>query len=308
MKTSFRYIGVLLLLFGISLGYSHGQSKIEKSFDNIEKLEIQGGSISLSYEGNTSQSSIEVTADLGDDQNADKNLIFVTVGNTLKISYQKTGNWNNNNNNKRYIHITGPEAIVLKAANSSGKMHIKGVASELTELTASSGIIQVEDISGNLRLAGSSGKIEVNKVEGDVNCKMTSGVAELENIDGNASLSSSSGRIVAHHINGELSVKITSGSVDIEDAAQLGELKLSSGMMKAKKVGFGPNTSFSGSSGMFKIETVALLDQFNFDLNAGSGMVKVGDMSSSDHLHIDHGADHTVKGNIGSGMITIEKY
>ncbi|WP_215224486.1 DUF4097 domain-containing protein [Echinicola shivajiensis] len=307
MKTSFRYIGVLIFLFGISLGYSHGQSKIEKSFDNIEKLEIQGGSISLSYEGNTSQSSIKVTADLGDDQNADKNLVFVTVGNTLKISYQKTGNWNNNNN-KRYIHITGPEVIVLKAANSSGKMHIKGVASELTELTASSGIIQVEDISGNLKLAGSSGKIEVNSVEGDVECNMTSGMMDLEYIKGNTSLSSSSGRITAKHVAGELNVKITSGSVSMEDISTLGKLKLSSGMMKAKKVGFGPNTSFSGSSGMFNIKANALLDNYNYDLNAGSGMVKVGDMSSSDHLHIDHGADHTVKGNIGSGMITIEKY
>ncbi|WP_186754290.1 DUF4097 family beta strand repeat-containing protein [Echinicola salinicaeni] len=307
MKTSFRYIGFLLFLFGISLGHSQGQSKIEKSFDNIEKLEIQGGSISLSYEGNASQSSIEVTADLGDDQNGDKNLIFVTVGNTLKISYQKTGNWNNNKN-KRYIHITGPEVIMLKAVNSSGKMHIKGVASELTELKASSGIIHIEDISGNLRLAGSSGKIEVNNVEGDVDCKMTSGIMDLEYIKGNTSLSSSSGKITARHVAGELNVKITSGSVDLEDISTLGALKLSSGMMNAKKVGFGPNTSFSGSSGMFKVKANALLDNYNYDMNAGSGMVKVGKQSSSDHLLIDHGAAYTIKGNIGSGMISIEKY
>ncbi|UCS95678.1 DUF4097 domain-containing protein [Echinicola marina] len=307
MNTPFRIIGLLLFLFGLSLGFGQAQSKIEKSFDHIEKLEIQGGSISLSYEGNPSQSSIEVTADLGDDQNADKNLIFVTVGNTLKISYQNTGNWNNNHN-KRYIHITGPEVIVLKAVNSSGKMHIKGVASELTMLTASSGIIQVEDISGNLKLAGSSGKIEAYNVEGDVDCKMTSGIMDLEYIKGNTSLSSSSGKITAKHVAGELNVKITSGSVDLEDISTLGELKLSSGMMNAKKVGFGPNTSFSGSSGMFKVKANALLDNYNYDMNAGSGMVKVGKQSSSDHLLIDHGAAYTIKGNIGSGMISIEKY
>ncbi|MBD8488124.1 DUF4097 family beta strand repeat protein [Echinicola sp. CAU 1574] len=309
MKTLTNTLRIAFLFLFLGIASSYGQSKIQKSFENISKLEIQGGSIEISYEGNSSQSDIQVEADMGSTENADKNLIFITVGNTLKISYQTPSNsWKSNDRGKKYVHISGPKNIELSASNSSGKLHVKGVSSPSIDLKASSGMILVEDIEGELNLAGSSGKVEARNISGEVNCKMTSGIMELEYIKGNTNLSSSSGKIKAQHISGELNVKITSGSVDLEDISTLGELKLSSGMMSAKKVGFGPNTSFMGSSGAFKIKAAAMLDQYNYDMSAGSGMVKVGKMSSSDHLVIDHDADHTIIGKIGSGMISIEEY
>jgi len=301
-------MALLLVIFFAGGNLAHAQSKIEKTFENISKLEIKGGSIEISYEGSPGKSTIEVLADLGDEEDAGKNLVFVTIGNTLKISCQTPANhWKGHNKGKKYVRITGPESIKLIANNSSGKMHLKNIKSDLTELRASSGILEAENITGDLHLLGSSGKIAVSNIRGSVICKMTSGIAELENIDGNADLNSSSGQIKARNISGELNVKITSGSVSLEDISTLGELKLSSGLLNAKQVGFGPNTSFWGSSGAFKIKSNVMLDQFNYDLTAGSGMVKVGKMSSNDHLVIDHGAEHTIKGKIGSGMIFIEE-
>lgn len=306
MKKTMKYLS--LLLFTLFTGYTvtKAQSKIEKRFDGISTLEIAGGSMEISYEGTSGKSHVEVLADMGDEKDAGKDLVFITIGNTLKISCQSPANsWGCSTNRKRYVHISGPESIKLRANSSSGKMRIKNVKSDLTELSAGSGIIEIENISGELQLKGSSGKIVANNIQGMVTCQMTSGIADLEYIKGNTYLSSSSGQIKARHIAGELNVKITSGSVSLEDVSTLGELKLSSGLISAKHVGFGPNTSFSGSSGAFKIKATALLDQYNYDLSAGSGIVKVGKMSSGDHLVIDHGSAHTIRGKIGSGIISI---
>ncbi len=109
----------------------------------------------------------------------------------------------------------------------------------------------------------------------------------------------------AQYIQGEIDVNITSGSVHLNEISQLGHLKLNSGLIKAEQVGLGPNTSFMGNSGAFKIQTFSDFMDFNFDLQAGSGMVKVGDQSSSDQLWIENGSEFTIYGKIGSGIISI---
>ncbi|GAB3645428.1 hypothetical protein GCM10028791_03510 [Echinicola sediminis] len=308
MKILISTLSISFLLFFWGSAISLAQSKIEKTFEGISQLEIEGGSIEVSYQGDPTKTSIEVIADMGNDEESDKNVFFVTIGSTLKISYQPhLSNWKNHHSSKKYIHITGPKEIKLRASNSSGKMLIANVQSELTELRANSGMLEIENIEGDLLLQGSSGKIFARNIEGKVTCQMGSGIAELESIKGNADLVAGSGQLKARHIDGELNVNISSGSASLEDVTSLGQLKLSSGLINAKHVGIGPNSSFYGSSGAFKIKVTTLLDQFNYDFSAGSGFVKVGNLSSTDHLVIDHGAAHTIKGKIGSGMISIEE-
>ncbi|AWW30129.1 hypothetical protein DN752_08335 [Echinicola strongylocentroti] len=307
MKNLLTHISLVAYLFLAASSAAFGQTKIEKSFENIHKLDIEGGSIEISYQGNAGQDLIEVVADLGHDEDAGKNLVFVTIGNTLKISYQTPSNsWKNNNQGKRYVRITGPEAIDLSAVNSSGKMYISTVKSDKIYLKASSGMIEAEDLTGDLDIKASSGKVSVKRVDGNVLCKVSSGMAALEYIKGNTDITSSSGKIEANHIAGEVNVSVTSGSASLEDIATVGSMKLSSGHVKAKKVGFGPNTSFNGNSGAFHIKTNADLAMYNYDLSAGSGMVKVGGSNSSDHLVINNQGTYTITGKIGSGMISIE--
>ncbi|MDN3668447.1 DUF4097 family beta strand repeat-containing protein [Echinicola jeungdonensis] len=173
-------------------------------------------------------------------------------------------------------------------------------------MSTNSGNILAQHIIGNLELEGHSGKIEANNVEGQVAIELTSGIIDLEKIQGRTELSATSGKITAQYIQGEIDVMITSGSVHLREISQLGHLKLNSGMVKAENVGLGPNTEFMGNSGAFKIQTFSDFGGYNFDLKAGSGMVKVGNRSSSDQLWIDHGAEHIIYGKIGSGIISIK--
>ncbi|MDN3668446.1 hypothetical protein QWY93_03780 [Echinicola jeungdonensis] len=108
---------ILQLAFGTFLFLiatpSSGQSTFGKSFSNIEKLEISVHQIEINYHGNPEQQEIQVKSDL--DENQENNLIFVTIGNTLKISYQGKRAIDS----KKSVKITGPENIQLQIHNAS---------------------------------------------------------------------------------------------------------------------------------------------------------------------------------------------
>ncbi|GGZ35898.1 hypothetical protein GCM10007049_31470 [Echinicola pacifica] len=308
MKNHYKFISAAFLFFaGISISVQ-AQQIINKTFDHINELNIEGGSIEVSYEGIDNQKEIKLTASLGANEQADKDLIFVTIGNTLKISYQSnSNNWNNNNSNKtkRYIRITGPSEIVLKASNSSGILKVKNIHSAQTILKASSGIIEVENINGNLHLSASSGQIKAKDIQGDVKANISSGQLEIDKVNGNLELKSTSGMAKAKNISSQLQASLTSGSVSVENIGSLGNIELSSGHFKAKNAGLGANSSFRGSSGAIVIHTSSDLNAYNYELSVGSGMVRVGNQSNSEGILINNQAASTISGKIGSGMISI---
>jgi len=283
------------------------QDVIVKNYPGIESLDIEGGPLEVSYQGNPAKTDIEVTAFLGPEKDQEKELVFITVGNVLKLAYKpEQKSINNYRGPKKYIQITGPENMVLEIKNSSGQIKVDHVTADKTRLSISSGHISASDIGGNLILRGSSGNIQVNHITGSVSCSITSGMSTIEEVEGDLDFASTSGRLSASNIKGRVDAKLTSGSVNLDNIGELGELAVSSGNVKAKAAGLGKATSFRGSSGSFSVTTTSDLHAFNYDLQASSGSLRVGDASKGKRLVIQNGASGTVKGNISSGRISIE--
>ena len=282
------------------------QTILEKQFSGIEKLEIQGGSLEVSYMG-SDRTDIDLTAYLGDEEGDENDLVFITMDNTLKIAYKRQNrksNWNRDP--KRYIRISGPEKIQLNISNSSGKVIVDHVQAERTSLSISSGVIQATGIDGDLVLKGSSGKMEAKDVAGDVTCAISSGAANIEQVKGDLDYSSTSGQLNASQIGGKVKAKLTSGNVNLNNIGELGALSVSSGSIRAKNARLGNETSFHGSSGSFNVSTPSDLSAFNFDLSASSGGLTVGRTSTAKKLQIHNGSSATVKGKISAGSIKIE--
>ncbi|MCS5490170.1 DUF4097 domain-containing protein [Algoriphagus limi] len=279
---------------------------VNKSYPGINRLEVEGGWLDVSYEGG-SGSDVQVEAYL-QSTDEDQDIVFVTVGDVLKIKYErKSKNWTwSNGQNKGWIKITGPDSIEINFKNSSGNTSVRNVASEETYMKVTSGRISAEGIDGDLTIGATSGRLMVSDVSGNVMASLTSGNAEIDQVSGDVNYKSTSGSLDASHIDGELNVEFTSGRGVLENIGQLGSLKFTSGSIRAEEVGLGPNTSFSGSSGNFRIQTYSNLSDFNFDLSSSSGSLKVGDRKTSKKLEIDNGSDAWIKGRITSGSISIE--
>jgi lia operon protein LiaG len=306
MKTLHTNLSLALVLILISSA-AFAQNVLvdaKKTYPGIKKIEVESGWLNVTYQGG-SGSEVNVEAYLESNDSA-QDIIFVTVGEVLKISHsQKQNNYNWNSRNKGYITISGPETISLDFKGSSGNISVKDVASEYTSLKISSGNLTASGIQGNLYIKATSGNLNVSGVAGDITAGITSGNANFTAVDGNLDYESTSGGLEANDVAGEVNVGLTSGNAKLNNIGTLGSIRFTSGNIKATNAGLGENTNFSGSSGNFTIQTSSNLSTFNFSLKSSSGNLKVGGSNSSKTLEIENGSGPWVRGNITSGNITI---
>ncbi|WP_373397254.1 DUF4097 family beta strand repeat-containing protein [Algoriphagus halophilus] len=307
MKNFFK-ISPLLIAFLLFATVGFAQKVLvdaNKSYSNISKIEVSGGWLDVSYDGG-SGADVKVEAYL-ESNDEDQDIIFVTVGDVLKISYERSNNssWGNNRN-KGFIKINGPMAMALDIKNSSGTISVDGVTNDETILRVSSGKVSASNINGDLRVKASSGSLYIDEIDGDVEASVTSGNADITHVTGNVDYGSTSGSLEADTIGGELSASLTSGNAKLSNIGYLGELKFTSGNIRATNAGLNGNTRFNGTSGSFRIQTPSDLKSLNFSLRASSGNLKVGGINTGRNLEIDNGSSDWVKGSISSGNIIIE--
>ena len=276
-----------------------------KKYNNIKQIEVESGWLDVSYQGGDGT---EVAVEAYLESNIkDQDIVFVTLGDVLKVSYKRSGekyNWNSKN--KGYLKITGPKSILVNVRGSSGEINLTNLVSENTVVQLTSGTVAAAQIKGNLKLTSTSGTLRATGIEGNVEARLTSGNAYLENISGSVNYESTSGSLDAKNIDGVLSARLTSGNAKIENAKQLGSLAFTSGNVRAVNSGLGANTQFTGTSGNFTIQTNSDLKAYNYSLKAASGNLQVGNSSGSKSLELNNNASTWIKGNITSGHITIE--
>lgn len=275
-----------------------------KKYNNIKQIEVESGWLDVSYQGGEGT---EVSMEAYLESNIpDQDIVFVTLGDVLKVSYKRSGekyNWNSKN--KGYLKITGPKSMQVNVRGSSGEFNLTNLVSETTVLQLTSGTVTAAQIKGNLKLTSTSGTLKATGIEGNVEARLTSGNAYLENISGSVNYESTSGSLDAKNIDGVLSARLTSGNAKIENAKQLGQLSFTSGNVRAVNSGLGANTQFTGTSGNFTIQTTSDLNAFNYSLRAASGNLRVGGSSGTKSLELNNNAANTVRGNITSGNMTI---
>ena len=305
---NYTYASLFALLLLASTTWATAQNVLvntTKKYANIKEIEVESGWLDVSYQGGEGR---EVSVEAYLESNIpDQDIVFVTLGDVLKVSYKRSGekyNWNSKN--KGYLKITGPKSMKLSVKGSSGKIDLTNLVSENTVLQLTSGTVAAAQIKGNLKLTSTSGTLKVSGIEGNVEARLTSGNAYFENIGGGVNYESTSGSLDAKNIDGELNVRLTSGNAKIENAKKLGQLYFTSGNIRAVNSGLGAKTQFTGTSGNFTIQTPSALNSFNYSLRATSGNLRVGGSSGTKTLELNNNASTWIKGTITSGHITIE--
>ena len=311
MNRLLKSLGALLMAVILlpSCGMAQMQvvSNIEETFEGIDEIVVNGGSLEVTYEGSNTADGVFLSAYLESNRNNDTEISYKVEGNTLRVEYKRenSGGWGNSRS-KGFISLTGPEDMEMEISNSSGQMFISNVASDKIDLRISSGKIEARRLSSDrINLTASSGKKEIDDIHGDVNCKISSGSGNISNVEGDVSVEGSSGSYHISEVEGTVNGSLSSGSIVLDEIGELGSLTVSSGRIEATHAGLGDNTQLSGSSGSFTVQTDDNLEDYNFDLSASSGGLEVGDTKTSKNLNIDNDSDMTVTGNTSSGRISI---
>lgn len=304
---NYTYASLLALLLLASTTWATAQNVVvntTKKYPNITQIEVESGWLDVSYVGGSS-TEVAVEAYLASNV-TDQDIVFVTMGDVLKISYKNgTGKYNWNSKNKGYIKITGPVALSLQVRGTSGEISIQNLESKLTTLQLTSGNVAATKIKGDLTLTATSGTLQAKDVEGDLNARLTSGNTTLEGIKGTVNYGSTSGNFTAKNIGSQLDVQLTSGNAKLENVKELGTMRITSGNMTAVNAGLGSKTQFNGTSGNFTVQTPSNLGDFNYALQSTSGNLRVGNTTTEKSLDINYNAANTVRGNVTSGNITI---
>jgi lia operon protein LiaG len=307
MKKSSKFLSLSIILIIGCLSFSYAQVKVivdvNKTFSNIQRVEVSGGFLEVEYIG-SNRSDMDVSAFL-ESNYSNQDIVFVTMGNVLKISHKiGQGNWSNTRS-KGHIKISGPSSVEVDIKGSSGSIKAENITSTETHLTVSSGSLKAANITGNLFANASSGSITMSNIQGNISGKVSSGSAKISQVKGSVEYASSSGGIQLNDIEGKVNLRLTSGNAQLSNVSSLGDVVLTSGNLKATKVGLSPDTRISGTSGNFTIQTYSNLQDFNYNMRASSGNITIGGSRGGKNMIINNGSAYEVRGSISSGNISI---
>lgn len=307
MKTSMKLFALMTLMWLGFTNLSHAQMKVlvdvNKTFSNIQRVEVSGGALEIEYIG-SNRTDVGVEAYL-ESNNPKQDIVFVSVGNVLKVSHKiDQGNWSNTRT-KGHIKIFGPSAMQVEMKGGSGSVTIANITSDETQISVSSGSIKASNINGNLFANASSGSITLTDIKGNISGKVSSGSAKISQVKGNVEYASSSGGIQVNDVEGSVNLRLTSGNAQLNNVMALGDVSLTSGNLKATKVGLSEKTRISGTSGNFNIQTPSNLKDYNYNMRATSGNISIGSAKGGKNVVINNGASHEIRGTIVSGNISI---
>jgi len=279
-------------------------TEIREDFTGINSISVEGAFLDVSYEGGSSADVVNLDALLRSNSNSPSNINYEFKGDKLIIAVKSLGG--SNRKSDGFIRLIGPEHIALDLGVSSGSIKVGEVKNNSTKLRASSGTIQAFHISApEIIFSSSSGEVWGEYLAGRVTSTFSSGKVNFSGITGNLKAEGSSGHLTVKDLSGKIDARASSGKIEVEKITELGKLSVSSGSIVGRETGLGAHTELTASSGSISIQTNSMLNQFNYDLAASSGSVKVGDTQSPGVLKINNGAVHTVKGLVGSGKIQI---
>jgi lia operon protein LiaG len=309
ISNSWFWIMILLFFWSCNIAPKEVVTDVEETYTNIREIKVKGGSLDVSYRGGEVDN-VHLVAYLESSSGGSDGVRISKKGTSLEIEARDSGNsfsfWNWGSR-KGYIHITGPIQMALEMQNSSGVLEVENVISPQLSFRISSGKMEVSRVEADrLQVQGSSGKISAQHIEGGVEASISSGMLDINRVRGNLNFKGSSGSVSISDVEGKVEGSMRSGKASLKRIQELGSISLTSGMLTAEEVGFGPQTRLEGSSGLFKVKTTSSLNDFNFDINVGSGMLTIGDGQYTSNAYIDRGSEHTVRGKINSGKMEIK--
>ncbi len=302
------WLVMLVCIWSCNFASKEVVTDIEETYTNIKEIKVNGGSLEVSYRGGEVDN-VHLLAYLESSSGGD-GIRVSKKGTVLEIEAKDSGssfsfwNWGSR---KGHVHITGPMQMALDMRNSSGVLEVENVISPQLSLRISSGKMEISRIeTDRVRLQGSSGKISAEHIKGELEASISSGVLDISRVRGNLEFNGSSGSVSISEVEGRVEGSMRSGKASLKRIQELGNISLSSGMLTADEVGFGSRTRLNGSSGLFRVNTTSSLNDFNFDIEVGSGVLTIGDSQFTSNARIDRGAVHTIRGKINSGKMEIK--
>lgn len=198
------------------------------------------------------------------------------------------------------LDLTIPNGVYVDVDNTSGDIKITGIKTEDITISATSGDLTLRDLEADINIKTTSGDLYMRNHRGDVTMRSTSGDQEFYKVIGDLKTQATSGDITIDDLQGRLDIVATSGDLRFDNLEGTISANTTSGEMKGNDILLTGDSRFKSTSGDIHIEFTNDVNTLGFDLEASSGDLEVGRMSSEDHFRIRRG-DIQVTGISTSG-------
>ncbi len=314
---------ILLFLFSISACSQNVLNKVDKTFDNISSVEVEGSFCNVNISGEK-RHDINLTGEIISSRDFDIKIRYEQDGNKLKVWLDRPRSIQGSIKGNLNLSLPANTNIIVK--NSSGSIKVENAGKSTIDLTASSGNISVKNIDTNISLIASSGSLNIHDVSGDVLATASSGSTfvsgvkgdlysvtssgsqKIEEVNGNIKATSASGSQSISMIKGDVNVRVSSGSIklsqvtgDISAITSSGGIKLdttigklnlasSSGSQRGTGIKLTGSSSFKAVSGSVNMELLNGSEELSFDLNTSSGHLYAKGVQGNNSLAIEKGS------------------
>ena len=263
-------------------------------YSGVTELRVDGMFFAVEVSGHTGnrvEGSITIPQVIYDGNYVEVN--HAQSGDVLNIEVTKKRASNPSFPGAAIISVRTPRDTAIDLRTSSGKITAVQIETDTVSLKSSSGKIKAEDLNARIDIASSSGSQDIQLCKGSLSINSSSGKVSVREVEGNISVGSSSGNQTYEKIEGNINATSSSGSITITNQTGSLDLKATSGRLEGRGVKLTGNSSFTTSSGKISIELMNDFEDFSFDLQSSSGVIRV--------------ADSKVKGTLimGSGPIRI---
>jgi len=235
----------------------HQQETLSLDAAMFTELEITAGAGSMKVIGDSSVSTITVTADIYT-ENKDSDAFDFSLeadGKQAELVAQMhstSGYWHGSSPRIDLL-VSVPEHMKLnivdgsgvidiqlmnaaiKVVDGSGDIYIDQGQHEL-DISDGSGGITIERFAGNVNIEDGSGSIRIENVSGDVTLDDGSGDIDIKNVTGNASINDGSGDLNVDDVTGTVTIDDGSGSINVHNAGGLKITEAGSGGLKFNRI------------------------------------------------------------------------
>ncbi|MBP8790640.1 MAG: DUF4097 family beta strand repeat protein [Breznakibacter sp.] len=243
-------ITLLLPLLAVSAMAQSLADQVNKKFNNINKLVVEGSFCDVTINGSNSQE-IDFNGEVYAD--ATVKIKYEQNGSTLKIWLEKPSRISGRTKGK--LAFVVPVNTNLEISTASGSISTDNIGQAALSFNAASGSIKLNNIRSTFAANTASGSIQAGNIKGDVKAGTASGSQSYTDIQGNLETKSASGSINIKNITGTVKASAASGSIAIAGGGNTINLNTASGSIKAMEIN--GNVTANTASGGVSLDNIS---------------------------------------------------
>jgi hypothetical protein len=203
------YSVIIIMVFFLSVLWAQEEKSLNKTFEGIEKIEINLvlGSCEITR-GNDQKISIKLTYTHSEDYFEP---VLRQVSNRLTVEEKFRGK---NGEGDSYWILEIPDGMDIEFESATGNLFMTGVEAEL-DGSSGTGNIEISNASGEFDLSSGTGNIEVKDSKGDFELNSGTGKVILEMCEGDFDANSGTGKVEASKIKLRYSGEFNSGTGEV---------------------------------------------------------------------------------------------